>query len=136
MVMLLIAYLSIWSYQGHVRYLRESKSYLFYLHATSKNEILICSNKHGTGLVHMITSTKRITKALIRLCGCAGWSAPVLFANPGRQVFSRRGPIKSPATIRQPASRLLLVTIYNFVVKFMYTFIVTVNESFVISPLV
>ena len=41
----------------------------------------------------MILSKKRITKALIRLRGCAGWSAPVLFANPRRQVFSRRGPI-------------------------------------------
>ena len=40
----------------------------------------------------MILSKKRITKALIRLRGCAGWSAPVLFANPLRQVFSRRGP--------------------------------------------
>ena len=40
----------------------------------------------------MILSTKRITKALIRLRGCAGWSAPVLFATPRRQVFSRRGP--------------------------------------------
>ena len=43
--------------------------------------------------LHTIPSTKRITKALIRLRGCAGWSAPVLFANPRRQVFSRRGPI-------------------------------------------
>ena len=43
--------LSIWSYKGHVRYLRESKSYLFYSHATSKNKIHICSNKHETGLV-------------------------------------------------------------------------------------
>ena len=40
----------------------------------------------------MILSKKRITKALIRLRGCAGWSAPVLFAKPRRQVFSRRGP--------------------------------------------
>ena len=32
---------------------------------------------------------QRITKALIRLRGCAGWSAPALFANPRRQVFSR-----------------------------------------------
>ena len=40
----------------------------------------------------MILSKKRITKALIRLLRCAGWSAPVLFANPRRQVFSRRGP--------------------------------------------
>ena len=37
-------------------------------------------------------SKKRITKALIRLRGCAGWSATVLFANLRRQVFSRRGP--------------------------------------------
>ena len=41
----------------------------------------------------MVLSKTRITKALIRLRGCAGWSAPVLFANPRRQVFSRRGPI-------------------------------------------
>ena len=30
----------------------------------------------------MILSKKRITKALINQRGCAGWSAPVLFANP------------------------------------------------------
>ena len=41
----------------------------------------------------MILHGKRITKALISLRGCAGWSAPVLFANPRRQVFSRQGPI-------------------------------------------
>ena len=36
----------------------------------------------------MILSKKRITKALISLRGCAGWSAPLLLANPeGR--FSR-----------------------------------------------
>ena len=35
---------------------------------------------------------KLITKALIRLRGCAGWSAPLLFANLRRQVFSRGGP--------------------------------------------
>ena len=29
----------------------------------------------------MILSKKRITKALIRLCESAGWSAPLLFAN-------------------------------------------------------
>ena len=40
----------------------------------------------------MVLFKKRITKALIRLRGCAGWSAPVLFATPRRQVFSRRGP--------------------------------------------
>ena len=40
----------------------------------------------------MILSSKRITKSLIRLRGCAGWSAPLLFANLRRQVFLRRGP--------------------------------------------
>ena len=40
----------------------------------------------------MVLSKKRIAKALISLRGCAGWSAPLLFANPRRQVFSRRGP--------------------------------------------
>ena len=34
----------------------------------------------------MMLSKKRITKALIRLHGCAGWSAPLLFANPRGQV--------------------------------------------------
>ena len=42
--------------------------------------------------LQMILSKKRITNALIRLRGCAGWSVPVLFANPPRQVFSRPGP--------------------------------------------
>ena len=42
----------------------------------------------------MINLKKRITKALIRLCECAGWSAPVLFANLQRQGSSRRGPNK------------------------------------------
>ena len=42
--------------------------------------------------LQIILSKTRIIKALIRLRGCAGWSAPVLFANPRRQVFSRRGP--------------------------------------------
>ena len=43
--------------------------------------------------VHMILSKRRTTKALIRLRACTGWSAPVLFANPQRQVFSRQGPL-------------------------------------------
>ena len=30
----------------------------------------------------MLLSNKRITKMLIRLSGCAGWSVPLLFANP------------------------------------------------------
>ena len=39
----------------------------------------------------MILYTKRITKALISLRGCACWSVPLLSANPRRQVFSCRG---------------------------------------------
>ena len=39
----------------------------------------------------MVLSKKRITKALIRLRGCAGWSALLLFANSRRQVFLRGG---------------------------------------------
>ena len=41
----------------------------------------------------MILFKKRITKALIRLRGCAGWSALVLFPNPRRQVFSHEQSI-------------------------------------------
>ena len=35
----------------------------------------------------MFVSHKRKTKMLISLCGCTGWSAPLLFANPWRQIF-------------------------------------------------
>ena len=38
--------------------------------------------------LHIALFKTRITKALIRLRGCAGWSAPVLFANP-EDSFSR-----------------------------------------------
>ena len=45
--------------------------------------------------LHMILSKEQNKKSLIRLRGCAGWSAPVLFTNPRRQGFSRRGPYYS-----------------------------------------
>ena len=51
-----------------------------------KIEILLVAS------LDMILSNKQTTKALIRQRGCAGWSAPLLFGNPRRQVFSRRGP--------------------------------------------
>ena len=38
--------------------------------------------------LNMVLSKTQITKVLIRLRGCAGWSAPVLFANPQNR-FSR-----------------------------------------------
>ena len=37
--------------QGTCPLFKNSKDYLFYLHASSKNEIQICSNKHETCLV-------------------------------------------------------------------------------------
>ena len=43
----------------------------------------------------MVLFKTRIKKAMIRLRGCAGWSAPLLFANLQRYVFSRRGPYNS-----------------------------------------
>ena len=49
----------------------------------------------------MIHSKKQITKALISLCGCAGWSAPLLFANLRRQVISRCGPYNMNIAILQ-----------------------------------
>ena len=41
------------AYQGHVRFLWESKISLFHLYSIARNELHICSNKHGTGLVNM-----------------------------------------------------------------------------------
>ena len=55
--------------------------------ATETREIVEISL---VGSLHTLLSKKRITKALISLRGCAGWSAPLLFANLQRQVFSRR----------------------------------------------
>ena len=70
----------------------------------------------------MILCNKIITKALIRLHRCAGWSAPLLFANPRRQVFSRQGPYKtcSPTDLLEMGAIILdmsnvwLVGIFRF----------------------
>ena len=45
---------------------------------------------------------KQITKALIRLCRCAGWSVPLLLAHHKLQDFLRQGPfyIQTSASIR------------------------------------
>ena len=40
----------------------------------------------------MVLYKTPIANVLISLRRCAGWSVPVLFANPGRQVFLCRGP--------------------------------------------
>ena len=66
----------------------------------------------------MVLSKTRITKALIRLRRCAGWSAPVLFVNPRRHVFLRQGPVGiiqkiSPNMIyHNIPSSLIVITIY------------------------
>ena len=65
-----------------------------------KDIIMIVSNANVSGclgfehctLVRLRHLKMRIIKALDRLRGCAGWSAPLLFENHRRQVFSRRGP--------------------------------------------
>ena len=46
----------------------------------------------------MILSNKRITKALIRLRRCAGWSAPVLFVNPQDRFSSVNAHMDRTAT--------------------------------------
>ena len=42
--------------------------------------------------IHIVLSKQRTTKVLIRLCGYAGWSAPLLFAYGIRPVFTWPGP--------------------------------------------
>ena len=50
-----------------------------------------CAVRQNLG---MILSSKWITKALIRLRGCAGRSARLVFTKPRRQIFSRRGQLE------------------------------------------
>ena len=47
--------------------------------------------------LHMILSKKQTKGAdqTAQMRRCAGWSAPMLFTNPRRQGFSRRGPYYS-----------------------------------------
>ena len=42
--------------------------------------------------IHIILSKQRTTKVLIRLRGCAGWSAPLLFVYGIRHIFAWPGP--------------------------------------------
>ena len=72
-------------------------------------------------LLDMILSNKRITKALIRLRVCAGWSAPLLFATLRRQVFLCQGPYITTQGIFypslgvefQPHSQSKVVTLFS-----------------------
>ena len=56
--------------------------------ACSATETSLENENSLVASVDKLVSKKRITKALIKLRGCAGWSAPVLFANP-EERFSR-----------------------------------------------
>ena len=59
----------------------------------------------------MILYNKQITKALIRLCGWAGWSAPLLFVRkPLKTGFLVRGPYYFSASLKLPD---ILFSIYN-----------------------
>ena len=45
---------------------RKKKLFFFYLHATSKNEIHICSNKHETGLVFCSAHVRKLSHSYVR----------------------------------------------------------------------
>ena len=71
----------------------------------------------------MTLAKQRITEALISLCGCPGWSAPLLFATPQRQVFSRQGPYtirnlmiqnKDTNSLLAPNRRLIIFSIQQY----------------------
>ena len=61
-------------------------SLLSYRLARKKQKKLVAS-------LDMIHSKKQITKALIRLHGCTGWSAPLLLGNPEDRIFYVSMPI-------------------------------------------
>ena len=71
----------------------------------------------------MILFNKQITKALIRLRGCEGWSdsAPLLFVNPRRQVFSCRCPIMEAGEGHQRNSSSSSKIVYLSVTSQIYT---------------
>ena len=78
-------YFSIKTYVGFpTRSYRNHPAQLHWLARKEKFSLVIS--------VEVIFSNKRITKVLIRLRGCAGWSAHLLLANPRRQGFWHLGP--------------------------------------------
>ena len=59
--------------------------------------------------LNMLLSEKRITKAVIRLRGCAVWSTPLLFAYLRRKGFSRRSLYKVRLIFRSNVSFYMIV---------------------------
>ena len=72
-----------------LRGLRQSKFKSFSSATETSYKIVITP----VASLHMILSNMRITKALIRLRGCAGWSAPVLFEKKPKTGFLASRPI-------------------------------------------
>ena len=69
--------------------------------ACSATETSKCNEIVNIETRDIILSRQRTTKALIRLRGCADWSAPLLFPYGIKQVFSWRGSIiASPADLK------------------------------------
>ena len=56
----------------------------------------------------MVLFNKRITKALIRLRGCAGWSAPLLSANPYNIGFNAKRAHTQGINTKYPQNRTLI----------------------------
>ena len=61
----------------------------------------------------IILFKKQITTALIRLRECTGWSAPLLIANPHRQVFSHQGPCNSSHDIESESLSCHVLNLIN-----------------------
>ena len=74
----------------------------------------------------MVLPKTRITKALIRLRGCAGWSAPVLFEKPPKRGLLASRPINDPLLkwlevwiLEEKTSRYFILTKYE-IMYFLY----------------
>ena len=62
-------------------------------------------------------SGERITKAQIRLRGCAGWSVPLLFSQQQSQLFMRSGQFNNHVEIGKWIEQCLHLAFENFLVS-------------------
>ena len=75
------------------KFIRSSNVIRFGCTVKTKLKLVMIKSTHSSLDMILSNTCKRITEALIRLCVGADWSAPLLFANPRRQGFSRRAPL-------------------------------------------
>ena len=61
----------------------------------------------------MVLLKKRITKVLIRLGGCAGWSAPLLFTNPKDRFSRDEAQLSSVYLMRKLCNPLKIITLLS-----------------------